>query len=70
VAPVTGDGNGEGEVTGCGRFWRGRGEEARWLHGVGGRRHSEERRGGRGGQMRQRLASGVRRRLKEIGPVG
>jgi hypothetical protein len=49
VAPVTGDGNGEGEATGCGHFWRGRGEEARRLHGAGGKRHSEEWHGGRGG---------------------
>jgi hypothetical protein len=48
VTPVTGDGNGEGEATGCGRFQRGRGEEAGQLQGVGGRRHSEEWRSGRG----------------------
>jgi hypothetical protein len=58
VAPVTGDENGEREAMGCGHFRRGRGEEARRLHGAGGRRQCEERRGGRGGRMRQRLASG------------
>jgi hypothetical protein len=25
MMPITGDGNGEGEVIGCSHFWRGRG---------------------------------------------
>jgi hypothetical protein len=36
MTPVMGDGNGEGETTGCGYFWRGRGEEARRLHSADG----------------------------------
>jgi hypothetical protein len=49
MAPVTRDGNREGEAMGCYHFRTGRGEEARRLHSVGGGQYSEERCGGRGG---------------------
>jgi hypothetical protein len=44
------------------------GEEAWWLYGAGGERHSEERCDSQGGR-RQRLVSGGRRWSKEIGSV-
>jgi hypothetical protein len=47
---------GKGRRWGVAIFGGEEGEEARWLHGAGGRRHIEERRGGPGGQ-RRRLAS-------------
>jgi hypothetical protein len=56
--------------------WRGtvifggeEGEEVRWLHDVGGRRHIEEWRGGLRGQ-RQRLTSGGWRWPKKIESMG
>jgi hypothetical protein len=52
--------------TGKGRRWGAiifggeEGEEVRWLHSAGDRRHSEERHVGRGGRMWQLVSEGQR----------
>jgi hypothetical protein len=52
MVPVMGDGNGEREAIRCSCFRREEEEEARRLHGVEGRRYSEEQCSGRGGRRR------------------
>jgi hypothetical protein len=51
MTPVTRYGNGEGGRQWCATIFGGEeGEEARRLHGAGGRRHNEELRGDQGGR--------------------
>jgi hypothetical protein len=64
MSPVTRDTNGEGDVMGCDRFQREKGEEARQLQGVRGGQHNQERCSCGGGNLCLKIED-VQRKLDQ-----